>query len=108
MNLIVHSADISNPTKTFGVYYKWAELVVQEFYQQGDKEKELGLKCSCDRNKVSLYKSQLGFIDYVEIPFYGLFVKVFPKLNFLVENLNNNRERIKMLEDEDNKNKIEN
>ena len=108
MNLIVHSADISNPTKTFDVYYKWAELVVQEFYQQGDKEKELGLKCSCDRNKVSLYKSQLGFIDYVEIPFYGLFVKVFPKLNFLMENLNNNRERIKLLEDEDNKNKIEN
>ena len=108
MNLIVHSADISNPTKSFVVYYKWAELVVQEFYQQGDKEKELGLNCSCDRNKVSLYKSQLGFIDYVEIPFYGLFVKVFPKLNFLVENLNNNRERIKLLEEEDNKNKTEN
>ena len=108
MNLIVHSADISNPTKSFVVYYKWAELVIQEFYQQGDKEKELGLNCSCDRNKVSLYKSQLGFIDYVEIPFYGLFVKVFPKLNFLIENLNNNRERIKLLEDEDNKNKIEN
>ena len=105
MNLIVHSADISNPTKPFVVYYKWAELVVQEFYQQGDKEKELGLNCSCDRNKVSLYKSQLGFIDYVEIPFYGLFVKVFPKLNFLMKNLNNNRERIKLLEDEDNKNK---
>jgi hypothetical protein len=108
MNLIVHSADISNPTKSFVIYYKWAELVVQEFYQQGDKEKELGLNCSCDRNKVSLYKSQLGFINYVEIPFYGLFVKVFPKLNFLLENLNNNRERIKLLEDEDNKNKIEN
>lgn len=105
MSLIVHSADISNPTKIFDVYYKWAELVVKEFYQQGDKEKELGLNCSCDRNKVSLFKSQLGFIDYIEIPFYGLFVKVFPKLNFLMENLNDNRERIKLLEDEDNKNK---
>ena len=100
MNLIVHSADISNPTKTFDIYYKWAELVVEEFYQQGDKEKELGLNCSCDRNKISLYKSQIGFIDYVEIPFYSLFVKVFPKLNFLYENLNNNRQRIKLLEEE--------
>ena len=105
MNLIIHSADISNPTKTFDIYYKWAELVVEEFYLQGDKEKELGLNCSCDRNKISLYKSQLGFIDYIEIPFYRLFVKIFPKLNFLMENLNNNRERIKLLEDEDNKNK---
>lgn len=105
MNLIIHSADISNPTKKFDVYYKWAELVVEEFYLQGDKEKELGLNCSCDRNKISLYKSQLGFIDYIEIPFYGLFTKTFPQLNFLMENLNNNRERIKLLEDEDNKNK---
>jgi len=107
MNLIVHSADISNPTKTFDIYYKWAELVVEEFYQQGDKEKELGLNCSCDRNKISLYKSQLGFIDYVEIPFYTLFVKVFPKLNFLYENLNNNRQRIKLLEEENNEKKEE-
>ena len=107
MNLIVHSADISNPTKKFEIYYKWAELVVEEFYQQGDKEKELGLNCSCDRNKVTLFKSQLGFIDFVEKPFYGLFVKLFPKLNFLEENLNKNRERIKLLEDENNKNKSE-
>ena len=107
MNLIVHSADISNPTKKFEIYYKWAELVVEEFYQQGDREKELGLNCSCDRNKVTLFKSQLGFIDFVEKPFYGLFVKLFPKLNFLEENLNKNRERIKLLEDENNKNKSE-
>ena len=107
MNLIVHSADISNPTKKFEIYYKWAELVVEEFYQQGDREKELGLNCSCDRNKVTLFKSQLGFIDFVEKPFYGLFVKLFPKLNFLEENLNKNRERIKILEDENNKNKSE-
>ena len=104
MNLIIHSADISNPTKKFEIYYKWAELVVEEFYQQGDKEKELGLNCSFDRNKLTIYKNQLGFIDFVEIPFYGLFVKVFPKLNYLYENLNNNRERIKLLEDENSKN----
>ena len=100
MNLVLHSADISNPTKKFEIYYKWAELVVEEFYIQGDKEKELGLNCSCDRNKVSLYKSQIGFMDFVVIPFYSQFVKVFPKLNFLFENLNDNKKRIKLLEDE--------
>ena len=105
MNLILHSADISNPTKKFEIYYKWAELVVEEFYEQGDKEKELGLNCSCDRNKVSLYKSQIGFLDYVVIPFYSQFAKVFPKLDFLYENANDNKQRIKLLEEEDNKNK---
>ena len=104
MCLVVHSADISNPTKTFYVYFKWAKLVMEEFYNQGDKEKELGMDCTYDRNKVSLYKSQLGFIDFVEIPFYELFVKLFPNLNFLVENLNDNKRRIKLLEEENNKN----
>ena len=105
MNLLIHSADISNPTKKFDIYFKWAKLVVEEFYYQGDKEKELGLKCSCDRNKVSLYKSQLGFIDFIITPFYGEFVKVFQKLNYLFNNVENNKKKIKEMEDEDNKNK---
>ena len=104
MKLLVHSADISNPTKKFNTYYKWAKLVVEEFYYQGDKEKELGLKCSCDRNVVTLYKSQLGFIDYIITPFYGLFVTVFPKLNFLKDNVEENRRKIKEMEDESNNN----
>ena len=107
MNLILHSADISNPTKIFDVYYKWANFVVEEFYHQGDKEKELGLNCSCDRNKVTIYKNQLGFIDFIEIPFYDSFVKLFPNLKYLFENLNNNRQLIKLLEEEDNKIKEE-
>ena len=104
MKLVVHSADISNPTKAFYIYFKWAKLVMEEFYLQGDKEKELGINCTYDRNKVSLYKSQLGFIDFIEIPFYELFVKLFPSLNFLVENLLDNKKRIKLLEEEYNKN----
>ena len=104
MNLIVHSADISNPTKAFYIYFKWAKLVMEEFYSQGDKEKELGINCTYDRNKVTLYQSQLGFIDFIEIPYYELFVKLFPNLNFLVENLRDNKKRIKLLEEEYNKN----
>jgi len=104
MSLVVHSADISNPTKAFYIYFKWAKLVMEEFYSQGDKEKELGINCTYDRNKVSLYKSQLGFIDFIEIPYFELFVKLFPNLNFLFENLKDNKRRIKLLEEENNKN----
>ena len=110
MDLVIHTADISNPTKVFDIYFKWAKLVVEEFYDQGDKEKKLGLKCSCDRYKVTLYKNQLGFIDFIELPFFSLVVKVFPKLDFLFENLNNNKQKILKLEEENNKkqNEIEN
>ena len=105
MDLIIHTSDISNPTKIFDIYFKWAKLVVEEFYDQGDKEIKLGLKCSCDRTKVTIYKNQLGFIDFVELPFFSLVSKVFPKLDFLLINLNNNKQRIKKLEEEYNKNK---
>lgn len=104
MDLVIHTSDISNPTKIFDIYYNWAKLVVEEFYSQGDKEKKLGLKCSCDRTKVTIYKNQLGFIDYIELPFFSLVVKAFPKLDFLLDNLNNNKNEILKL-DEENKNK---
>jgi hypothetical protein len=104
MNLLIHSADISNPTKKFHLYYKWAKMVVEEFFQQGDKEKELGLKCSFDRETTTLYQNQLGFINYIEIPFFNLFVQTFPKLNFLMDNLNNNKaEMLKLQEKEKEK-----
>jgi len=103
MNLVVHTADISNPTKKFDIYFNWAKLIVEEFYSQGDKEKKLGLKCSCDRTKVTIYKNQLGFIDFVELPFFDLVSKAFPKLDYLLVNLNNNKQRIKSLEEEYNK-----
>ena len=103
MDLVIHTADISNPTKIFDVYFKWAKLVVEEFYSQGDKEKKLGLKCTCDRDKVTIYRNQIGFIDFIELPFFSLFVKAFPKLNFLLENLNSNKETILKLEEEHKK-----
>ena len=99
MNLLIHSADISNPTKKFHLYYKWAKMVVEEFFQQGDKEKELGLKCSFDRETTTIYQNQLGFINYIEIPFFNLFVQTFPKLNFLMDNLNDNKAEILKLQE---------
>ena len=102
MNLLIHSADISNPTKKFDIYSKWAKVVLEEFFQQGDKEKELGIKCSFDRETMTIYKNQLGFINYIEIPFYSLFVEIFPKLKFLLENINNNKNKVIELEEKDN------
>ena len=99
MNLLIHSADISNPTKKFDIYWKWAELVVEEFFRQGDKEKELGLKCTFDRETTTKYQNQLGFINNIAIPFYSLFVSSFPKLKFLMDNINYNKNEISALQE---------
>ena len=91
MNLLIHAADISNPTKPFNIYLKWAKLVLEEFCQQGDKEKALGLVCTSDRKKVKLNTNQIGFIDYIVEDFVSSFVKIFPSLKFLHDNLVDNR-----------------
>jgi len=104
MNLLIHSADISNPTKPFDIYFKWAKLVVNEFYAQGDKEKDLGLPCSCDRNKVTIYQSQLGFINYIELPYFSLFAELFKKLKFYYDTLNSNKDKLINMQQEENSN----
>jgi hypothetical protein len=105
MNLLIHAADISNPTKPFDIYFKWAKLVVNEFYEQGDKEKELGLACSCDRNITDIYKSQLGFINYIEIPFFTFFADLFKKLKFYFDALNDNKNKLIEMQQNENNNK---
>lgn len=110
MNLLIHSADISNPTKPFDIYFHWANLVINEFYSQGDKEKQLNLPCSCDREKVTIFQSQLGFINFIEIPFYSLFVDLFPKLHFFLETLNFNKAQLLKIQEQkliENKEKVQ-
>ena len=104
MNILIHSSDISNPTKPFNVYFQWAELVVKEFYDQGDKEKKLNMPCSCDRNKVTIYQSQLGFINFIEIPYFSLFVEIFENLRFYLDNLNINKQTLLEMQEKEKKN----
>lgn len=45
---------------------------MEEFFQQGDQEKEMALPVSmlCDRGNVELPKSQCGFIQFVVRPIF--------------------------------------
>ncbi|MCQ2819732.1 MAG: 3',5'-cyclic nucleotide phosphodiesterase [archaeon] len=92
LEIVIHACDISNPTKTFNLYSYWAEKVVNEFFRQGDKEKELGLPISPgnDRLTCTLPKSQLGFINFVVGPFFKSIVVIFPTLKFLTDNIQTN------------------
>jgi len=54
-NLFLHFCDVSNPTKPFPICKTWAWLIIDEFFLQGDKEKEIGIAVQPlnDRSKVS-------------------------------------------------------
>lgn len=58
---MVHCADLSNPTKPLDVYRQWTERIMEEFFRQGDKERERGMEISpmCDKHTASVEKSQV-------------------------------------------------
>ena len=103
LNIIIHACDISNPTKPFHIYRKWAERVMEEFWMQGDAERELGLPISflCDRTTVSLPGAQIGFMDGIVFPFTQALKEIFPSLGFLLENVNNNKAEFKRIKEEE-------
>ena len=94
LSFILHSADISHPSKAFLLHYKWTKLLMEEFFRQvcfcntcrpsfkslntrsvfqGDMEKELGLPYSplCDRNTTLIPQSQIGRHWMPLEPIYG-------------------------------------
>jgi len=89
LELILHQSDISNPLKPFDVGKAWAWLVLEEFFAQGDKEKELGIPVGMlnDRNKINRYGSQHGFITFLVSPLILSAANVFQTLLPLCDNM---------------------
>ncbi|KAM6990108.1 dual specificity calcium/calmodulin-dependent 3',5'-cyclic nucleotide phosphodiesterase 1A isoform 4-T4 [Tautogolabrus adspersus] len=70
LSLLLHTADISHPAKSWDLHHRWTTSLLEEFFRQGDKESELGLPFSplCDRKSTMVAQSQIGFIDFIVVP----------------------------------------
>uniref|UniRef100_A0A0K0DP59 PDEase domain-containing protein n=1 Tax=Angiostrongylus cantonensis TaxID=6313 RepID=A0A0K0DP59_ANGCA len=92
---MIHLADLSNPTKPIDLYRQWNSRILEEYWRQGDREKELGIEVSpmCDRGNVTIEKSQVGFIDYIVHPLYETWADlVYPDAQNILDQLEENRE----------------
>uniref|UniRef100_A0A3B4AM19 Phosphodiesterase n=1 Tax=Periophthalmus magnuspinnatus TaxID=409849 RepID=A0A3B4AM19_9GOBI len=92
---MVHCADLSNPTKPLPLYRQWTERIMEEFFRQGDKERERGMEISamCDKHTASVEKSQVGFIDYIVHPLWETWADlVHPDAQELLDTLEENRD----------------
>ncbi|XP_060841018.1 cAMP-specific 3',5'-cyclic phosphodiesterase isoform X1 [Rhopalosiphum padi] len=92
---LVHCADLSNPTKPLELYKRWVDLLMEEFFQQGDKEREQNLDISpmCDRHSATIEKSQVGFIDYIVHPLWETWADlVHPDAQEILDTLEENRD----------------
>jgi len=77
---LVHASDIANPTMPWDIAQAWATRVLEEYFQQGDKEKKLGIPVQMlnDRAKVNRPHSQIGFIEFIVAPLVAAEVKILP------------------------------
>ncbi|XP_013141221.1 PREDICTED: cAMP-specific 3',5'-cyclic phosphodiesterase, isoform F isoform X2 [Papilio polytes] len=92
---LVHCADLSNPTKPLPLYKRWVALLMEEFFQQGDREREQGMDISpmCDRHNATIEKSQVGFIDYIVHPLWETWADlVHPDAQDILDTLEENRD----------------
>mmetsp|Transcript_7516 Transcript_7516/g.12494 ORF Transcript_7516/g.12494 Transcript_7516/m.12494 type:complete len:416 (+) Transcript_7516:77-1324(+) len=93
MKSILHTADISNPAKQWEASKKWSDLVIEEFFLQGDREKKEGFAVSmnCDRDSVKQDELSMNFADFIVVPFFFSMTALLPKMIKACRNLGTNR-----------------
>ena len=92
LDYIIHMADLGHNCKKFDISVIWIQLLCEEFWAQGDQERERGLPISfmCDRNNIDVPASQIGFLRGFILSSFDTLVEMFPKLQFTIDNAENN------------------
>ncbi|XP_065885255.1 cGMP-specific 3',5'-cyclic phosphodiesterase-like isoform X2 [Dysidea avara] len=93
--MMMTACDLAAITKPWEIQQKVAECVADEFFEQGDKERnELHLEpmAMMDRKKKSdLPKMQVDFIDSICLPVYSTFANMTESLQPLLQGIQDNR-----------------
>eukprot|EP00475_Leptophrys_vorax_P001101 TRINITY_DN10574_c0_g1_i1.p1 TRINITY_DN10574_c0_g1~~TRINITY_DN10574_c0_g1_i1.p1 ORF type:complete len:653 (-),score=102.18 TRINITY_DN10574_c0_g1_i1:48-2006(-) len=66
----VHSADISSPCKPARLAVEWTNRLEQEWFEEGDEQKVMGLQVGpmMDRSNPCTEQSQFGFLKFIVQP----------------------------------------
>jgi hypothetical protein len=93
MKMVVHAADLNNPSRALGVAVKWTYCVMMEFFTQGDRERARDLPVSMfmDRYNTNVPGCQVGFIDTLASPIFSTLEQVYPGLAPCLQRLNYTR-----------------
>lgn len=93
LNVLLHSADISNPAKPWKIAKIWGDRIQIENFAQGDLEKKLNLPVSpfMDRTQENQPQTSMNFIDFIVAPLVAAIVRAIPALVPLAENMIKNR-----------------
>ncbi len=100
--LAMTASDLSAICKPWAVQQTTVADIYEEFYRQGDLEKEMGTQPipMMDReNKDNLAKDQVGFIEFVCRPCYVTISEIFPETSDLLKGCNDNLEQWELVKE---------
>ncbi|KAH6572955.1 hypothetical protein BASA50_009123 [Batrachochytrium salamandrivorans] len=82
LSAILHAADISNPARPFKLCKQWSDLVVQEFFNQGDLEQKHNLPRTPNMDRASTNQAQIqtAFTDFIVRPYFETLADMFPRM----------------------------
>ncbi|KAB7497515.1 cAMP-specific 3',5'-cyclic phosphodiesterase 7B [Armadillidium nasatum] len=108
LQIALKCADICNPCRPWETSRQWSQKICDEFYRQGDYERQLRLPVTsmCDRYTNSVANIQAGFIKFVVSPLFESWDRWLgtPLSKEMVKHLNTNLQRWEsVLNEEQNK-----
>ncbi|XP_077149633.1 high affinity cGMP-specific 3',5'-cyclic phosphodiesterase 9A isoform X1 [Ranitomeya variabilis] len=79
---LVKFCDLSNEARPEVVAERWADLLMDEYFLQSDREKDEGLPVTqyMDRDTVTKAESQRSFITFLIIPLCEALCQIFPQM----------------------------
>lgn len=88
--ILLHAADLSNPTRRFVTSRAWAERVSEEFNQQGKNEKAAGIPVSTfllSHDLKSFVKNELFFSGHIVFPMWKELVRLYPNMSHITDQI---------------------
>jgi len=93
LDLAVHCGDLSSPCRPWKLMNHWTTRILQEFWAQGDLEKDHSLPVGPGNDRDKTRDVPLGQVFFVEgfvKPLWVQWAKVIPEAKVCLENLNKN------------------
>ncbi len=100
VQMLLKAADISNVCKPWRVARKWGDVLMDEFFAQGDREKSENLVPAVfmDRTKTTSAKVSINFIDYVAGVLFTEFAIMLPAAGVVLQLMASNRRHLLRVE----------
>ncbi|RLN57219.1 hypothetical protein BBJ29_006346 [Phytophthora kernoviae] len=78
MKVVIKCADIGHAAKKRKLHVVWSALIIEEFFLQGDNERAINSDISpfMDRHSENSAKNQVGFFEFIVLPFYDTVAQV--------------------------------